>query len=354
MKTMEMIKYSDKFYNSLVDDISREIFEIRMQYALDRDIWKMRHKLIDIYEEPWIIPELDRLVNQYSDYKHIVIFGAGLYGKYVHRLLMHSKYKDEDILFCDNDPLKQKGNYDGIRVLSIDELYTEYSDSVIIVAIAQNAEAAIRQLAQGGIFGKKILISFKGTLHATRGNQYFDCFAPIKDEIFIDCGCFDGLTCYKFDKWTKGEFEKIISFEANPEFYNRCQRAIGKWGDRAKLVCAGTWDKPCEVRFINDHSAGSKVSDRGGTAVRMESIDNILEGEKTTFIKMDVEGSEYKSLEGARKTIEKYRPRLAISIYHKPEDIVELPYLINEIRDDYRYQLVQYMSDGDETVLYAY
>ena len=64
--------------------------------------------------------------------------------------------------------------------------------------------------------------------------------------------------------------------------------------------------------------------------IEADSIDNKLNGRKATYIKMDVEGSELESLKGSSKTIRKYRPRLAISLYHKPEDVFEIPVFLEK------------------------
>lgn len=67
-----------------------------------------------------------------------------------------------------------------------------------------------------------------------------------------------------------------------------------------------------------------------------------LEGRKATFIKMDVEGSELNTLQGPRKTILKYRPKLVISLYHKDEDIVTIPIFLERLGGNHKYCLRHY------------
>lgn len=106
--------------------------------------------------------------------------------------------------------------------------------------------------------------------------------------------------------------------------------------------------------FASDHSGASKISNEGNTVVDTDTIDNVLDGRSVTFIKMDIEGAEYRALLGAEKTIKKYHPRMALSVYHKPQDIIEIPTLLLEYNDSYRFALRQYSSLADETVLYVF
>ncbi|MCI8672219.1 MAG: hypothetical protein HFI89_01815 [Lachnospiraceae bacterium] len=60
-----------------------------------------------------------------------------------------------------------------------------------------------------------------------------------------------------------------------------------------------------------------------------------------------------KALQGAVKTIRRNRPRLAVSIYHKPEDIIELPEYILSLHNDYKLYIRHYQMSSCETILYA-
>ena len=68
---------------------------------------------------------------------------------------------------------------------------------------------------------------------------------------------------------------------------------------------------------------------------------------------MDVEGAELSTLKGAKETIKKYKPRLAVCVYHKLEDILEIPQYILSLDPSYRLYMRNYESFGLETVLYA-
>jgi len=68
---------------------------------------------------------------------------------------------------------------------------------------------------------------------------------------------------------------------------------------------------------------------------------------------MDIEGAELQGLKGAKNIIVKNRPKLAICIYHKPEDILEIPLYLQSIVPDYKFYIRHYSNHDIETVLYA-
>ena len=72
-----------------------------------------------------------------------------------------------------------------------------------------------------------------------------------------------------------------------------------------------------------------------------------------TFIKMDIEGYELKALIGAKESIRKYRPRLAVCVYHKAEDIFDVSKCILDIHNDYKLYFRSYHMASTEAVLYA-
>ena len=75
--------------------------------------------------------------------------------------------------------------------------------------------------------------------------------------------------------------------------------------------------------------------------------------EKIDFLKMDIEGAEPKALEGAMQTIIKYKPKLAISIYHSLDDFINIPKWIDELNLGYKFFLGHHTLHLEETILYA-
>ena len=57
---------------------------------------------------------------------------------------------------------------------------------------------------------------------------------------------------------------------------------------------------------------------------------------KPDFIKMDIEGAEQRAVNGARSTIARFRPRMALCIYHVKGDEIMVPKLVTEARPDYK------------------
>ena len=88
-------------------------------------------------------------------------------------------------------------------------------------------------------------------------------------------------------------------------------------------------------------------------SVEVDALDNQSWGKDVTFIKMDVEGFESNAILGAKRILQEQQPKLAISVYHRPEDIWALPLLILDINPNYKFYLRHYSLRNTETVLYG-
>lgn len=110
-------------------------------------------------------------------------------------------------------------------------------------------------------------------------------------------------------------------------------------------------------RFMHGSGPGAVVLDHpGGYPVSMTTLDTYVEQagiERVDFIKMDIEGAELGALQGAASTLARFKPRLAISLYHRPDDLLRIPLWLSEMNLGYEFYIEHYTIHHEETVLYA-
>ena len=178
----------------------------------------------------------------------------------------------------------------------------------------------------------------------------------VKNEaVVFDIGAFKGDTAYFFSKKCSNK-ARIYAFEPDENNY----KVLLKIKDKYKLnnVIASN------ILFSNLETEINFLSmDLNRPAVKMKSttIDKFVEEnniEKIDYIKMDVEGAERNILEGSIKTIKKFKPSLAIAIYHGGklfmEDFYNIPIFIkNVIDEDYEYYIRTFHPAGLETILFC-
>lgn len=102
--------------------------------------------------------------------------------------------------------------------------------------------------------------------------------------------------------------------------------------------------------------AGSKVAADSSLLAETIALDDLVRERgltKVDFLKLDIEGSEMKALYGAEQLIRRFKPRLAISLYHKPEDLFAIPAYISSLGLGYQMFLDHFTVHGEETVLFA-
>ena len=248
--------------------------------------------------------------------------------------------------------------YDGIEVFSSDRLEIDNSYNKIVVTPTEYSRDIIFRLIENGIPKHKI-IDWGTPIKQLLEGQYFDLpfLRCTDDEVFIDAGGFDGMSSVRFARWAK-KFKHIYIFEPDEDNILKCQETLQKENifSLTTLVNKGCWSKNTTLHF---HSSGDILSyicedeQEDSELVEVVGIDEILDGERATFVKMDIEGSELEALKGAEKAIKTWKPKLAVCAYHKPEDIITIPKLILEYNPEYKLYIRHYSHlDLAETVLY--
>jgi FkbM family methyltransferase len=178
---------------------------------------------------------------------------------------------------------------------------------------------------------------------------------PGDHEVFVDGGVLDLKTSINFIEWCQGKYDAIYAFEPDPQPYRKSAEIL--YGNsifdttKIHLFNAGLWSKSTELAFNVIGNGASRIAEEGLLRIRALSIDDVLHGKPATFIKLDIEGAELEVLKGAQNTIKTYRPRLAVCIYHKPEDIMEIPSFILSLVPDYKFYIRHYSTHQYDTVL---
>ena len=155
-----------------------------------------------------------------------------------------------------------------------------------------------------------------------------------QEERIVDLGAYDGDTVREFLSACGGPCRSICAWEPNPRNFKKLLRHTeGIPG--VECLELGAWDQaerlPCPGRAGRNSQLG-----RGEQFVEADSVDNRITG-PVTLLKMDIEGSESRALEGAKRTIRTWLPKLYVCAYHRNEDMFQLPLQIHACAPQYRF-----------------
>jgi len=142
-----------------------------------------------------------------------------------------------------------------------------------------------------------------------------------------------------------GDEGKVFAFEPILETQKLLKRNIELNGIKnIEIVPFALGDKKGELNFSMypkslECSSGFFDNEGGVEKVKQISLDEFIEENnisKVDFIKSDVEGMERNLLIGAEATIKKFKPRLAICTYHRPDDPEILEKMIKDFSPEYK------------------
>jgi len=200
-------------------------------------------------------------------------------------------------------------------------------------------------------------------------NQYFCLpqFVNIGTDVFIDAGAYVGDTVEKFIWANNGGFKHIYAFEPCRQqmaaLQYRRERLIQEWAlneDNFTIANAGLgqFDSFANININKGHLLGAclSMSDTNDSEsdVKVITLDNYINGKPVTFIKADIEGMEMAMLQGAINTIKANNPKMALSVYHKPDDLLEIVQFIRAINMNYTFALRHHSPLLMDTTLYCW
>lgn len=347
---------------------SEEIIYNKLPVIKIEDISKKEKIIIASYREFEISKELEKKYNlkyleDYIFFDHIAFlespmfhnaFGQPFY-KYIknNEAKINATYKilsDKNSIDTLNKLIDFRINLYNPERINLDSLPTQIEEQNIYEKNAMNYFQEISEQLDESL---RKNISFKISLDPY---SYLNKVTASNKKNIFNLGSYNN-TSVMFSYFSPDA--NIYAFEPQKEIHNQ-NVIISKYYPHIVPINAGAWDKTTTLPFkIVDNegiTTSSMISEDSNDYINVYSIDDYVKEnniKNIDFIKMDIEGAEIEALKGSILSIKKFMPDLAISIYHKPEHIVDIPLLIKDFCPEYNIYIGHKYYNPTETVCFA-
>lgn len=361
--------------------------------------------------------DIDSLCQQADKYKSpqlentrpVWIFGAGNFGRDVCKILHHKGFEIHG--FIESNPKYE--TVSDLPVLTWDQLKNYHTNSQLVIGIFNRGtplnelEALARSAGFTDIFmpwhlynqigqelgwrfwlsksktivdnqsllketyesladkeSKQCLLdicSFRLGQHLAYGNfkhneeQYFNNLtlnlSSNKRIRYIDGGAYNGDTF--LDLANQVEVGSSYLFEPDPDNFHSLVETISEHSDKVMCLPLALSDHHEVLSFNAGNGEGGAISADGNVHIATVALDELLPNHNIDFIKLDVEGAEIQALKGGIELIKRSQPILAISLYHKPQDIWEIPLFVRKLLPNHKLYIRQHYYNSFDSVLYA-
>lgn len=171
-------------------------------------------------------------------------------------------------------------------------------------------------------------------------------------ETYVDGGAYSGDTIRHFLQRTHGRYRHIVAFEPSPGSHAALEAAFA---DQPAIRCIKACLYACDTHlsFNGTDARDATISSDAASLCPALCIDSLPEAPHVTVIKLNIEGAEADALFGARTTIARNTPTLAVAAYHRAQDLWQLAEIIQDMQPSYTFSLRQHDGGIIETVAYA-
>lgn len=385
-----------ELYSQLEDELSKKVFLTRVNYCISTQnenfmfsLNEPNDKFLSLIFDDDNLEKLNmNLVfpKTFDKNKHTIFYGIGGFFKQYFNMYTNliSNY-----IFCDRN-YKTIKSFNGVDLISPDELFRDFNSNQIVITMIDNIQLVYDYLLENGLkkenifvlmytlpdvkidyndekcikdyyannFPTKLLVDYKNVIiHPAIifKTQYFDqdIIKWENDTEVFDCGAFDGMTSVYFNQLCTAKNKKAYIFEPNLKQYGiiKNNNLIKQLNDYV-IYNVGAWSEKTKLKFDCDGTSSS-ISSEGSMSINVDKLDNIIVDTKVSYIKMDIEGAELEALKGAERLIKNFKPKLAICVYHKSEDIITIQTYIKSLVPEYKIYLRHYGIFDAETIIYA-
>jgi FkbM family methyltransferase len=215
----------------------------------------------------------------------------------------------------------------------------------------------------------QLLGSKVATLLAIETDQYYYragdvAVQPEQGDVVLDGGAYLGEMSLRFAV-DVGPTGQVIGFDPSPRNCALARDTAQRngLGERTRFVAAGLGaksnvaaleetDPPANATSGAPINAGTRVT-KDDKIITVDDYCAWSGLDRVNLLKMDIEGSEIAALDGSRRTIDRHRPKLAVCLYHRYDDLWKIPNLIRERHPFYDFYLGHHTLHAEETVLYG-
>ena len=336
----------ESIYSRLQDEISIELFNARLD---------LFYKGGDAAEYILSKSSLKKILEEAKTGNNsVILYGAGTDGK---TLLDYCGAEGINVIcFCDSDSKKWNEKFHGHSVISPSELMEKYPDSTVFISSVRAYHEILKSLKRSGFTGKVLDWFCTGWPQSDETRKYFGepFIVPAENEVLIDAGAYVGDDIERFIKFCNNSYKRIFAVEPSPAVFEKMCVVASKYKNVVP-VNKGVYSCTTKLPFVaaGDSTSYIALNEATDSFIEVICIDDLADSEDVTFIKMDIEGAELKALKGAENTIKRCKPKLAICVYHKSEDVLQIPCYILSLVPEYRLFIRHYSRNPCETVLYA-
>ena len=198
--------------------------------------------------------------------------------------------------------------------------------------------------------------------HTDFGELYKNLLRAENFEYIADLGAYNGDTlreiknfapnlkeAYAFEPDARS-FRKLTQYAKDEPSLKVNAYQLAAWSGKDTLVFDGSGNRNSSLVSGPSIEVSKQAKQ---VEVQADSLDSILDGRPIDYIKYDVEGSEREAISGSLETIERYSPALLVSLYHRSEDLFDLPLLIKSHFPNYSFYLRrrQYIPAWDSMLI---
>lgn len=328
-------------------------YNIPIQCIIDKDKNKQGKFYLEIP-----IMSLENMIQKYKNVNFGILIASPKYEKEIITYLENyiNKYRiysfECELYYLCTFNIEEYKKYLSENLDKFEELYFTLHDEL--------SKKTLEKVIKGRLSGE--LDYFRDVF---THKQYFcdDIIKLTEEEIIVDVGASCGDTLKDIVNYTNKKFKKIYCLEPD----KMCLVDLVNIKESLKLenvtiIDKGAWNRNEQLNFLScSDNVSSKIvedskqqNEKNNNIYTIETIciDDVIMDE-VTFIKMDIEGAEIKALNGAKHIIRKYKPKLAICVYHRNEDILEISQYVRMLVPEYKIYLRHHGINGTDTVLYA-